>query len=184
MTMVAVPSAPLMAMELSDEIPTALYRLFDSAGVLLYVGISDNLKVRFADHAASKPWWPDVARRTIELHTVRSAAEAAEDAAIKAEHPVHNLAGVPSDQRFPKVRPEMPPFPAWTAGESEVILDGIRRTLGRSELSRPHRLMAIMNILLTGSPDLPSGAALVTLAGYNGVSRDMAFKALRAERHA
>ena len=80
-------------MELGDEIPTALYRLFDAAGTLLYIGISDNLKKCFAQHAATKPWWPDVARRTVEWHPSRAEAAAAETAAIRAECPSLNIAG-------------------------------------------------------------------------------------------
>lgn len=76
------------------EAPTALYRCYDLAGVLLYVGISDNLKARFAQHAADKPWWPEVTRKTVAWHPSRAEAEAAETAAIRAEHPRHNIKGV------------------------------------------------------------------------------------------
>ena len=40
--------------------PTALYRLYSSAGDLLYVGNTDHLKLRLAAHAKEKPWWDQV----------------------------------------------------------------------------------------------------------------------------
>lgn len=85
----------IAAVELSDEIPTALYRLF-SATRLLYVGITGDLKARFATHAALKPWWPDVARKTVGLYATRDEAAEAELVAIRTEDPLHNIAGRPS----------------------------------------------------------------------------------------
>lgn len=69
---------------------TALYRLFDTEGRLLYVGIAFNPDSRWAGHSASKSWWPDVAEKRIEWHETRSAAVAAERAAIAAELPLYN----------------------------------------------------------------------------------------------
>jgi predicted GIY-YIG superfamily endonuclease len=57
----------------SDE-PTALYRLFDTDGVLLYVGITRDTEKRWRQHALKKPWWPQVAERTVEWHPTRLAA--------------------------------------------------------------------------------------------------------------
>lgn len=69
---------------------TALYRLYDIQGVLLYVGVSDELKTRFKAHAASKTWWPSVHSRRIEWFDDRAVAEDAERAAINDEHPLWN----------------------------------------------------------------------------------------------
>lgn len=69
---------------------TALYRLFDTEGRLLYVGIAFNPDSRWAGHSASKSWWTDVAEKRIEWHETRSAAVAAERAAIAAELPLYN----------------------------------------------------------------------------------------------
>lgn len=75
--------------------PTALYRLFGPA-CLFYVGITGDLKVRFATHAALKSWWPEVTRKTVEFHATREAALGAELTAIRTEGPLHNIAGRPS----------------------------------------------------------------------------------------
>jgi hypothetical protein len=78
------------AIEITDA-PTALYRLYSSTGDLLYVGNTDHLKVRLAAHAKEKPWWPEVARKTVEWHPSKREAEDAETQAIHAERPAYNI---------------------------------------------------------------------------------------------
>lgn len=75
---------------------TALYRLFDQGGALLYVGVSHKPDVRWGQHSEEKEWWPAVDRRAVEWHETRAAAERAELAAIVAERPLHNVAGTPA----------------------------------------------------------------------------------------
>ncbi|MFI9331963.1 GntR family transcriptional regulator [Kitasatospora sp. NPDC052868] len=70
---------------------TALYRLYNALDQLLYIGITHNPTVRWTQHAALKPWWPKAARKNIEWFDCRSAAAAAEVAAIVGEHPLHNI---------------------------------------------------------------------------------------------
>lgn len=74
---------------------TAVYRMFSAAGILLYIGVAKNFGVRWARHAAEKPWWPDVQRQTVEWYPDRDSALAAETAAIHAEKPLHNIVGMP-----------------------------------------------------------------------------------------
>ncbi|MFJ9420759.1 type II toxin-antitoxin system prevent-host-death family antitoxin [Streptomyces sp. NPDC101249] len=69
---------------------TALYRLYDDTGLLLYIGISHQPEVRFEQHAKSKVWWAQVARRTVEWFDDRPSAAQAEAEAIRAEDPEHN----------------------------------------------------------------------------------------------
>ncbi|MFF7585865.1 hypothetical protein ACFZCK_00040 [Kitasatospora purpeofusca] len=78
---------------------TALYRLFDAVGVLLYVGITADLGRRFTKHRNEKPWWRDVAEKKIEWLNSRPEAEAAEAFAIVAEYPVHNKNGSDEERR-------------------------------------------------------------------------------------
>jgi len=75
---------------------TALYRFFDAAGQLLYVGVSGNTEARWRQHAESKPWWSDVADKTTEWLDSRPEALDAERAAIRAEKPLHNHQNKPS----------------------------------------------------------------------------------------
>lgn len=71
---------------------TALYRLYDAAGRLLYIGITKAPTTRWQQHGREKAdsWWPDVARKTIEWFDSRPEAEAAEYAAIRTEGPPYN----------------------------------------------------------------------------------------------
>lgn len=70
--------------------PTAVYRLYGSGGRLLYVGITNNLDVRFRFHALTKAWWHLVERRVPDWQPDRAAARREEARAIKTELPVHN----------------------------------------------------------------------------------------------
>lgn len=67
-----------------------LYRFFDAAGVLLYVGITYDLSARFSTHSVERPWWGDWATSTVTRYDSRAELEAAEREAIKSEGPLHN----------------------------------------------------------------------------------------------
>lgn len=68
-----------------------LYRFFNTAGVLLYVGITNSVWRRIASHEAVQPWWAEVASATMEHHPDRKSLTHAERAAIKSEHPLYNV---------------------------------------------------------------------------------------------
>ncbi|MBP2581890.1 hypothetical protein J3A78_002368 [Streptomyces sp. PvR006] len=74
-----------------DGMKTALYRLFDADGALLYVGIANNPRTRWSSHAGEKRWWGDVSRKTLEWFATREEAESAEVAAIVGERPRYNV---------------------------------------------------------------------------------------------
>jgi hypothetical protein len=71
---------------------TALYRHFDAAGQLLYVGISLSPVHRLGQHRVAADWYGDIARISIEWLRDRDAAIAAEANAIHYENPKHNKA--------------------------------------------------------------------------------------------
>lgn len=70
---------------------TALYRVYGTPDVLLYIGISKDFGTRWKQHAKTQPWWGVHERMTVEWHGSRESAEAAERAAIRAERPKHNI---------------------------------------------------------------------------------------------
>lgn len=80
--------------EATDQRQAAVYRLYDAAGALLYIGSSYNPERRYRDHYP-KPWWSLVERRAEEWHPSKEAAYAAEMLAIAAEAPAHNEMGTP-----------------------------------------------------------------------------------------
>lgn len=70
---------------------TALYRLYDTSGTLLYVGVTNDLRRRGEIHSNNQPWWHLVAGQRVEWFPDRLAAEAAEVTAIKDESPRFNI---------------------------------------------------------------------------------------------
>jgi predicted GIY-YIG superfamily endonuclease len=67
-----------------------VYRCFDSAGRLLYVGASADLTRRLEAHRRSKPWWSEVAEVRSDYHADMEFAFAAEAQAIWREEPIYN----------------------------------------------------------------------------------------------
>jgi hypothetical protein len=77
---------------MTDAGPHILYRCYDAAGELLYIGITRSTGNRFAVHQCSTRWWPDVADIKLdESFASRWELEEAERAAILAEIPLHNV---------------------------------------------------------------------------------------------
>lgn len=70
--------------------PTAVYRLYDSAGALLYVGVTSNPDARFGAHSLIQPWWAQVAARDVTWYPTRTEGKAAEAEAVRTENPLHN----------------------------------------------------------------------------------------------
>jgi len=94
---------------------TALYRHYDAAGALLYVGITDCLSERDKRHAATAHWHDLVHRTETEWCLSRGHALALEKVAIQFEKPLHNLAN-----REPVVDVELPPATANTTGAERL----------------------------------------------------------------
>lgn len=76
-----------------------LYRLFDEAGALLYIGITSDPVARIASHRADKWWWEEVADKRFEYMGSRAELEAAERLAIIRERPMYNIT-YQADRRF------------------------------------------------------------------------------------
>jgi predicted GIY-YIG superfamily endonuclease len=140
------------AVEIGDEPPTALYRLYNSKRKLLYVGITGNLKARLAAHADTKLWWPEVSRKTVEWHLTREGAAVAELKAIQAERPIHNVRGfiVP-----PSIRPQISGEDVYALAVTKMPPSALRlallelagmmtkEALDVLRVSRPHRYRVI-----------------------------------------
>lgn len=92
---------------------TALYRYFDEAGSLLYVGISKNPITRLGQHKRDKDWWAEIRNITIESHATREAAEVAERHAIETEFPRWNIVHNSGDSA------------RWIPGETDLVVQAI-----------------------------------------------------------
>lgn len=74
----------------SDSTPTSVYRYYDRAGLLLYVGITSRGTRRQAEHNADKEWWPFVTSQDVEHYPARAEAAAREKALIREFRPPFN----------------------------------------------------------------------------------------------
>jgi len=72
--------------------PHILYRFYNPAGDLLYIGITMDPPSRFRQHRDVKAWWAEITNVTFEHFPSRAAVVAAERAAIEAEQPLFNVA--------------------------------------------------------------------------------------------
>lgn len=88
-----------MADHNAEQESTALYRHFDAAGSLLYVGISLCVVTRLRQHRRDAHWFTEIARIDVEWHPSREAACDAEFAAIRSEKPRHNITHTRSQRR-------------------------------------------------------------------------------------
>lgn len=68
-----------------------LYRMYDRAGVLLYVGMTSDPHSRFKAHSAEKDWWLEVDTIQVANFSDRAALAEAERQAILAEKPRYNV---------------------------------------------------------------------------------------------
>lgn len=74
-----------------EERRCALYRHYDAAGRLLYVGITTDLHARTKAHASASQWSMFAATATAEWFATVSEARRAELSAIRSESPIFNV---------------------------------------------------------------------------------------------
>ena len=72
-------------------VDTNLYRHYDKDNKLLYIGISLNSIARLNQHRKHSDWFKDITNVKIEPFYTRDAALKAEQTAIIAEKPLHNV---------------------------------------------------------------------------------------------
>jgi hypothetical protein len=115
---------------------TALYRLFDGSGILLYAGISNEPPRRWREHACSESWWSDVQTKTVEWFDSRAAAGVAESTAVESERPIYNCTlpardGSPSYRLLvPKPRKGVTPTRTFSSPDDlwERFADAVRNS--------------------------------------------------------
>ena len=83
------------------------YRAFDSAGVLLYLGVTGNPQRRMQQHRSRSSWMVEVAWMSWTAAGVdQRSAHRAEAAAIEAERPLYGTTPKEARQRRQRVRLE------------------------------------------------------------------------------
>ena len=121
----------------------AVYRLFDPAGALLYVGMSQNVWARLETHRAKQPWSREITKAKIAVFKNYDDMCLAEKMAIREERPIHNkvryVGGSGSEPRhglgITRTRTFRIPNELWRAAKDaaafngETVTDVIRREL-------------------------------------------------------
>lgn len=82
--------------QLTRPEPTGLYRFYNAADRILYVGISWHPAARFKQHADTKAWWPEVESYELEWHPDRPTAEGVETRLIRKLRPPYNRTDMPT----------------------------------------------------------------------------------------
>lgn len=103
-----------------------LYRHFDNAGALLYVGISNNPYKRIGDHKRLSDWFDNVANITLESYPTRNAVRWAEQDAIYIEKPIHNIQGISDSRKRAPNNPEIDPSSVSLTLEQSDVIDGFQ----------------------------------------------------------
>lgn len=121
---------------MTDE-PTAVYRLYDEAGDLLYVGISKHPEQRFVEHSQIKFWWHLVVRKQVDWYPTRKDAEDEETRATISENPRHDRTWRMSNSPARKhgIRRQLEQDP-----ERGRIVDEIRQAIRRGQYQIGSRL--------------------------------------------
>lgn len=104
---------------------TALYRLYDAEGRVLYIGISALPKARWERHSLIQTWWHLVARKSVEWYEDRPSALDAEAAATATEKPLY-------DKSWRHSQGE--PRGGYDDSEGvKKVIDGLRRKIEQGE---------------------------------------------------
>lgn len=102
---------------------TAVYRLYSERDALLYVGITHQPDVRFAQHAKDKWWWGEVHRREMDWADTRAEASIAEQDLVEHLTPRYNAAMPP--WRIPD--PPLDHLPPAEAAAARQDFEALRR---------------------------------------------------------
>jgi predicted GIY-YIG superfamily endonuclease len=154
-----IPEASTATPDPSDQRaaePTALYRLYNADGALLYIGVTDNPERRFKQHRDTKPWWPQVAQKTTEWCPTRLRALAEEATAIEAEAPIYNLEHNPAAPGA--VSPHHPPvgMPAERVDALRKAADGLPAHVGEGLLRAGFGAFARAQLDERAAPSTPA----------------------------
>ena len=96
---------------MSDGRVWTVYRYYDAAGYLLYIGLTGQGMGRSDNHRRAAAWWPEVARGEFEHFTSAAKALRHETALITRLTPRHNRAENPTYQAPLRVRRPRQPDP-------------------------------------------------------------------------
>lgn len=129
-----------------------LYRIFDTAGGLLYVGATMDPGSRMRTHHLQQPWWNDAANITLEHFDTYEHLMAAESQAIATEGARYNVIHSPHAVRSTKERSRRRGEGSmyqrsdglWVGAVSRINAQGrrVRKTVSSKDRVEAERLLA------------------------------------------
>ncbi|MFI2663317.1 hypothetical protein [Micromonospora carbonacea] len=102
--------------------PTALYFWYDAGGVLIYVGITNDVSVRQAAHAVRSSWAEFADHSKVQRFLSRAGAEKAEVKAIQSLKPIFNRVHNDTPEAKARLRAYL-----LKQGRADLLLSGIQR---------------------------------------------------------
>lgn len=180
----------------------ALYRYFDTADCLLYIGKSGNVAARNSGHIKRSEWIQFAVRSAFERFPTPEELVQAERTAIESEHPVFNIQYNDTPEARDRLRayleqagrPDLIPKrlrPVADAGPVQIMpadsqgdmLDLLRKILTADTADHSKvRLWAVA--ALAGYSDLPSGAELERLCSLAKVALSAGYRAKKSAARA
>lgn len=150
---------------------TALYRLFDAEGRLLYVGIAFNPADRWRGHSSTKFWWHEVSRREVEWRETRGDALRAEAEAILVERPLYNVAG--TEEPPPAAPPKPKPVRSVNSDQADRELTAAGKRWHKSKAALKEADAELRALLVEGRRQ---GIPVSRLAKLSGFTREWVAK--------
>lgn len=147
---------------------TALYRLFDRKGRLLYVGISNDPEFRWKQHRGDKGWWPQVVGKQVTWYATRVLALQAEALAIRTEDPVYNTVRPHLIAHIPE---QMMTTAETSKAEAEIRSATERRTQAQAAFERDDA--ALRELFVTWRAQ---GVGPSDMARWSGMTREWVAK--------
>ena len=165
-----------------------VYRLYDAADRLLYVGMTNDTGQRLRDHKRTKPWWGEVYRQEIQAASTRADAFFIEAAAILRERPAYNL-DIPSLDRYDVLKSRSTVADPMTTGDRIAALEHQLREARRENARNAADSRAAAELLAAENASLRASAvtaaaerrsAQESLLATVGIWRDLAEKSAAA----
>jgi predicted GIY-YIG superfamily endonuclease len=140
----------------------ALYRFYDPHEALLYVGISNDPRRRWKEHAQEKSWYPRVRHQALTWYDSEPEARRAETRAIRRERPQFNVAGAirPERARF-TFRPHRWACFAWAWVDSLLLLTCLLLVIPPTPFLR--KVLIPFFLAVTFMAPVVSGTALLVI---------------------
>lgn len=125
--------------------PYHVYRVFDRTGDLIYVGCSNNLFTRLAQHEELSWWAPQAFKVKSRIYPSYDVGLKAERLAIQTEHPRWNVGGKKWRRNRDWTQQHYVDY-VYSCLNSGFVVDGTKRTITEIQKIYQHRFGAELRV--------------------------------------